>query len=112
MFGLSVYGEEELSKMHWDKKKRIQKVHTRCQEMLNVWKQELANNRVNKMLSSLFWHSSLVKDMLDKFALDTDPNYISNLEFKDLGISKQEIVAKLIQEKILPYNFYQLNQAV
>ena len=112
IFGLSVYGEEELSKMHWDKRKRIEKVHTRCQSILNIWKQELANKTVNNALSSLFWHSSLVKDLLDKFATDTDPEYISNLQFKDLGISKQDVVNKLIQEKILPYNFHQLNEAI
>jgi hypothetical protein len=46
--------------------------------------------------------------MVEIFANHTDPEYISTLEFKDLGISKKDIVIKLIQEKVLPNNFYEL----
>ena len=112
LFGLSVYGEEELSKMHWDKKKRIEKVHNRAQQVLNLWKQELTNNWASDLLSKLFWHSALAKDYKEKFACDIDPTYISTVEFKDLGISKLQIVNKLIEEKILPSNFYKLKEAV
>lgn len=108
LFGLSVYSAEELSKMHWDKKKRIQKVHLRTQTVLNLWKQELINSTVNKIFATLFHHSSFVKDMIEKFGDDTDPNYISKVNFKDLGIDKRQVVSKLIQEKILPANFYEL----
>jgi hypothetical protein len=111
LFGLSVYGEEELGKMHWDKKKRIQKVHKRAQELLNTWKQELVNDWTSTLLSKLFWHSKLVKDYQEKFAGNTDPSYISTVEFKDLGVTKTQIVDKLIKEKILPSNFYQLKEA-
>ena len=108
LFGLSVYQEEELSKMHWDKKKRIQKVHERAQSVLNVWKQELANKWAADGLREVFHHSSLIKNMVEIFANHTDPEYISTLEFKDLGIDKKDIVKKLIQEKVLPNNFYEL----
>ena len=40
---------------------------------------------------------------------DTDPNYISKVNFKELGVDKRQIVTKLIQEKILPVNFYELS---
>lgn len=111
LFGLTVYQEEELSKMHWDKKKRIQRVHERAQHILNLWKQELANQWVAKGLTEVFHHSRLVKDMVQIFASHTDSNYISNLEFKSLGVSKKDIVNKLITEKVLPNNFYQLKAA-
>jgi len=109
LFGLSVYSAEELSIMHWDKKKRIQKVHLRTQNVLNLWKQEIINSTVNKIFSTLFFHSSFAKDMVEKFGNDTDPNYISKVNFKELGIDKRQIVTKLIQEKILPVNFYELS---
>jgi hypothetical protein len=56
----------------------------------------------------LFHHSTFVKDYNEKFAGVTDPDYISTMEFKDLGIAKEEIVHKLIEERILPFNFFQL----
>jgi hypothetical protein len=97
--------------MHWDKKKRIDKVHKRAQDVLNVWKQELANHWCSHLLDAFFWHSNLVKDYKEKFVSETDPDYISTLEFKDLGVSKKEIVDKLISTKVLPFNFYELTKA-
>jgi len=108
LFGLGVYSEEELTKMHWDKKKRILKVHSRAQTVLNIWKHQLSNQWTADLLTSLFWNSNFAKEYADKFVNEVDPTYISNLEFKSLGVSKKEIVNKLIEEKVLPYNFYQL----
>lgn len=108
LFGLSVYSEEELAKMHWDKKKRIEKVHARAQQVLNSWKQELTFKYVSGVLANMFYHSQFVKDYKETFAGVTDPEYISRTEFKDLGIKKEDIVSKLITERILPPNFYQL----
>ena len=62
------------------------------------------------LLSNLFWHSKLVKEVEEKFGNETDPNYISKMDFKSLGIDKITVVNKLIQEKILPANFYQLTE--
>jgi len=108
LFGLSVYSEEELTKMHWDKKKRILKVHSRAQTVLNIWKHQLSNQWTADLLTSLFWNSNFAKEYADKFVNEVDPTYISNLEFKSLGVSKKEVINKLIDEKVLPYNFYQL----
>ena len=108
LFGLAVYTQDELDKMHTDKKKRVEKVHTRAQSLLNLWKQEIAGKCVLDILNKMFWHSDLVKDFTEKFGNDTDPSYISKMDFKSLGVSKVDIVNKLIQEKILPNNFYQL----
>ena len=108
MFGLSIYTPEELQIMHTAKKKRIRKVHKRTQEILNIWKQELSHAFTSALLAKFFGKSSFVKDYSEKFASVTDPEYISTIEFKELGITKDQIVAKLIQEKILPHNFYEL----
>jgi hypothetical protein len=110
LFGLAVYTQEELVKMHSDKKKRIEKVHTRAQEILNLWKQELTGQWTIKLLNTLFWHSGLVKEFTEKFGEDTDPQYISKVDFKSLGVSKVDVINKLISEKILPNNFYQLTK--
>ena len=108
LFGLSVYTEEELNVMHYDKKKRILKVHNRTQEVINLWKQTLVNNMVNSIFNSMFHHSNFAKGIVDKFGSETDPSYISKIDFKSLGISKKDIASKLVEEKILPANFYDL----
>lgn len=108
MFGLTVYSPEELAVMHTAKKKRILKVHKRTQEILNVWKQELSHMFTSALLTKFFSRSSFVKEYSEKFAGVIDPEYISKIEFKELGITKDQIIAKLVQEKILPYNFYEI----
>jgi hypothetical protein len=110
LFGLAVYTQEELVKMHTDKKKRIEKVHIRAQSILNVWKQELCNQWSVKLLEKLFWHSKLIKEINEKFGDELDPSYISKVDFKSLGVQKLDIVNKLIQEKILPNDFYKLTE--
>lgn len=108
LFGLSIYTQEELLKMHTAKKKRIQSVHERAQKILNAWKQKLSHEITSKFLAQVFHHSKLVKDYVEKFAEETDSDYISRVDFKSLGISKKNIIDKLIEERILPHNFYQL----
>ncbi len=108
LFGLSVYSVEELNIMHGDKKKRIVKVHGRTQKVLNLWKQEMVNNMVNSIFNNLFHHSTFAREIVEKFGTETDQSYISDVDFKSLGVEKKQIVSKLIQEKILPVNFYEL----
>jgi len=108
LFGLSIYTPEELQVMHVAKKKRISKVHKRTQEILNSWKQELSHAITSAFLTKFFGKSSFVKEYSEKFAGVTDPEYISTTEFRELGITKDQIIAKLIREKILPHNFYEI----
>ena len=108
LFGLSVYQKDELEKMHWDKKRRIEKVHERAQKVLNLWKQEMSNQWLGTPLSTVFHHSSLVKELNEKFGEEVDDQYISKIDFKSMGVTKSQVVDKLISEKILPNNFYQL----
>ncbi len=109
LFGMSVYTEEEKAKMHTDKIKRISKVHERAQQILNIWKQELTHHYTAEIMLKLFHHSRIVKDYTEKFAGVTDPDYISTMEFKTLGITKDDIIQKLIEERILPFNFFKLS---
>jgi len=108
LFGLSAYSKDELERMSSVKKKRIHFVYLRAQNILNSWKQDIENYLIASLLQKTFFHSKFVKDYVDKFALEKDSNYFSRTDFKSLGISKEDIIKKLIFEKILPSNFYQL----
>ena len=39
LHGLNIYDKSDVSKMHWDKKRRITKVWKRSQDIINEWKQ-------------------------------------------------------------------------
>lgn len=109
LFGLAVYTQEEIKEMHWEKRKRILKVHRRAQSTLNIWKQQVTNVLSSNIFSTLFPKSSLAKAFVETTE-DVDPEYINKMTFKELGISKKNVIDKLITDGVLPINFYQLKQ--
>lgn len=107
LFGLSVYSQEEIKEMHWEKRKRIIKVHKRAKELLNVWKQQIVNSWSTAFFQAIFPKTEFTEYFV-KTAADTDKDYSPKISFKELSITKKQIIEKLIQEGILPANFYQL----
>lgn len=111
LFGMSMYTPAEVTIMHWDKRRRIEKVSKHAQKILNIWKQQIINIITNDMLRMIFTEKSgLVKEIINDCGNYTDPTFISIIDFKSLGVTKPMIVDKLIVEKVLPFNFYQLKQ--
>lgn len=108
LFGLKVYKPDELKTMFKDKRQRIEKVHKRAQNELNLWKQTLTNNVFNALFSKYFSNSPMGKELITTYGNITDPKYINKIEFKDLGVKKKDIVNKLIELGVLPKNFYEL----
>lgn len=110
IFGLAAYSDQEVSEMSKVKVKRINKINRKTQVVLNLWKQELLNSWTNKFFSIIFPTSPLAKEFTTYTAVDK--NFICTLSFKDLNISKSDIINKLIVEKILPKEFHQLKSDV
>jgi ribosomal protein L9 len=108
LFGLKVYKPEEIKTMFKDKKERIEKVHKRAQNELNLWKQTLTNNMFNALFAKYFSKSPMGKELLTTYGSITDPKYINKINFKDLGVKKKDVVNKLIELGVLPKNFYEL----
>jgi hypothetical protein len=103
MVGLDMYTPQELYAMNSSKKAKIFKRHKQAQTMLNLWKQELTYGFTSRLLSSLFPKSQLIAEL--NADNSTSSKYTNTLAFKDLGISKTDIINKLIQENFLPKNF-------
>ena len=107
IFGLSIFGKEEIKEMHPNKRHRIIKVHKRAQRELNLWKQNIVIQNTNRWLK-LFPNSPLAQDIIN--TTTTDPTVKNKLSFDDLGITKDEVVDKLLKAGILPNNFYELKK--
>ena len=107
LFGLKVYTSEELQIMKKEKRARINKIQRKTQRILNVYKQEVVNKLTNNIFSKYFPNSPITRALIGEFNF-TDPEYVNTLDFKALGIGKEHIVNRLIQEKVLPKNFYDL----
>jgi hypothetical protein len=106
LYGLAIYTKEEIKNMHWEKRKRIKKINNRVQETINILKQERNINWTNNLLKVLN-KNRLVEEIIANFSAP-DKNFINHLTFKELGLTKKDIIDKLIEVKALPYNFYDL----
>ena len=107
LHGLNIYTPEEVTKMHWDKKRRVKKVWRRAQRVINRWKQMICNKRSNEILS-IFTSSKLAKDIVSVPVNDTDNNFINNMKLKTLGITYEDLIIKFISEGLLPNNYYNI----
>jgi len=107
LFGLKMYSPEEIAAMTDARKSRILKLHRRSQRVLNIYKQEIVNKFTNNLFTKLFPNSTITKALIGELNY-TDPEFINKMDFKTLGVSKIDIVNRLIIEKILPKNFYDL----
>lgn len=106
LHGLNVYSKEEITSMHWDKKRRIKKVWRRGQNAINQWKQIISNKKLHIFLNVTFGErSSLVKEILDVPVTEVDDSYINKASLKDLGITYEDLILRFMSIGLLPKNF-------
>lgn len=110
LYGLSIYLLDEVMLMPLEKKKRIIKIHKKSQKIMNLWKQEIVNTLANKLFTDIFPDMEITNCLVKYYGTEGDPEYVNNMSFKLLKISKEQIISKLIETKILPKNFNELNQ--
>jgi hypothetical protein len=106
LYGLSTISENELAQMCSKKKQRIQRVYQKGQNVINVYKQKLTAAYSNLVFKTLFPNSPITDFLLG--STETDVNFKNTLTFKDLKISKNDIISIFIQEGVLPKNFLSL----
>lgn len=109
LYGLSALTEKELATMCSKKKQRVINVYKRAQKVLNVFKQQVTIQYSNYIFKTLFPKSPWTDEMLAY--TETDEKFVNTLTFKDLNISKQDIIGIFITEGILPKNFLSLQEA-
>lgn len=106
LYGLSVYSEEQVRKMP---KPVVLKIVARCkavQLILNRWKQELSNEKVDAFLTKLFPNSPIIKSF--SAVKGYDDNIKNDMSFKDVGLTQLMIAKKLHSLNLLPQNFFNL----
>lgn len=107
LYGLSSMTEQELATMCSKKKKRIERVYLKGQQVINLHKQKLTNKITNLLFERLFPQSPLTEFFLSH--TDTDEKFKNTLNFKDLNITKDEIIRIFIEEGVLPKNFMEIS---
>lgn len=108
LYGLSSLSKEEIESMCNSKRKRINNVYNKAQVVLNIAKQKATIYYTNLLFERLFPNSPLTDFFLNND--ETDTNFKNTLTFKDLNISKDEIISIFMEEGILPKNFKSLKE--
>ena len=109
LYGLNALTKEELDTMCSKKKQRILNVYKRAQRVLNVFKQQVTNQYSNYIFQTLFPKSPWTESMVAYS--EVDEKYTNTLTFKDLNITKDDIITIFIAEGVLPKNFLSLKEA-
>jgi hypothetical protein len=106
LYGLDALSQEELATMCSKKRQRIINVYRRSQVVLNKFKQQVTIQYSNFIFKTLFPNAPITDFLLSD--TQTDDKVKNTLTFKDLGISKDQIIAIFIAEGVLPKNFLSL----
>ena len=106
LYGLSAFTQDEIATMCSKKKQRVNKVYMKGQNVINLYKQKLTNAYSNFIFKTLFPESPITQFFIE--TEETDVEFKNTLTFKDLGISKDQIVGVFITEGILPKNLHEL----
>lgn len=106
VYGLSSYTITDLKKMSISEKVEIKKINKLAQRILNEWKQEIVSKLVDDFLLNVFYNSRTVKKMIMYSYNYTCEKVVNHLSFAELNISKRHIALKLMEQKILPDNFF------
>lgn len=112
MSGLHWYSLEQLKTMSLRDRKKIIETHAKTQKILNKWKQQIVTQMVDDLLRyGLPGCEKLMTKI--RMVLRIDPSYtsktlINGFRLGDLGISKLDVVRKLMETGILPVNFLEL----
>lgn len=107
MYGLNFYTTAEIKIMPVEKKRHVIVLYTRVQKMLNMWKQEIIGKQVDHFFATLFPNSPFTKFLLENEFYDK--NLECPISLRDLGIRSEKLIAeKLVESRLLPYNFFKL----
>lgn len=111
IYGYNLYTKEQLYAMNSTKKHRIKRNFIKAQSIINIMKQEILIEKTNAMFKFIYNNNNKKDNILTNIIKENkpDPKFICTLSFKDLGITKQDIITRFIKEKILPLNYYSMS---
>ena len=110
LYRLALYGIEALSEKEQCCLTALEKINIKhkqktTQKLINRWKQNITQLKVNNLLINLFPNSKLINNICNDNDYYCD-QLINPLSFKDLKISHRKLIDKMIELNCLPSTFY------
>lgn len=108
IYGIEAMTKSELIDLSTVEIRQINRDHRRAMKVLNAWKNQVVSSYIDTLFGELFWHSTIADAMI-KFSQEDDYEDLENtLSFKELGLSKKQVASKLIENGLLPVDFFQM----
>ena len=117
MHGFNAYNQDKLNTFSKSKKNKIKSKWKRSQSTINRFKEEVCTNLCNDFFISIFKGTNLKKISSKYSKLWTTPcehNQLSEsqtirfMKLSQIGLDYDDVILRLIKERILPVNFYSL----
>lgn len=105
LYGCAVLTPEEVNNIPYSKKEKIQRQNKHAQNVLNWYKQEVANKFLNLFFDTFFPKSKITEEITKTKYSKPHPLHKSTIDLKSLRITKLEIINLFIENRILPTNF-------
>lgn len=102
MVGLKQYSPEEIETFTEKEIKRIKGLAIKTQRVLNLWKQEKVIGYTDYLFEKATMHGKLLEFFT---GVKPDNKFNCQLTFRELNITKTDIVLKLMEHGLLPKNF-------
>jgi len=103
LHGLKMYKQDEISKMHWDKKRRVIKVWKRGQNTINELKQFVSYQQMQPIFR-IFTKSEFGRELYE-MPFEYIPDYKNKMTLQELGINYEDVILKFIGVGLLPKNY-------
>jgi len=106
IYGLNVYTNIQQKELSKERRMELISRYNKAQNVLNQWKKQIVDDKINTLLTILFPNSSIARDMCK---IPTyEPHHKDRHTFRELGLTQEKIAYKLIETGVLPDNFFNL----
>ncbi len=119
LFGSEVYSSEEWNWLHPWKRERILGLQKKAEDVLNRWRQELVIGISDKIIDILIqgtrgsnWNPECgeARDNIKKsLECAPDDEFTCTFTLTDLKITKRMVAEKLVQTRVLPKRFFEMD---
>jgi hypothetical protein len=108
IYGVEAMTKSELIELSTVEIRQVNRDHRKAVKILNAWKNQIVASYIDELFGKVFWHSTIAESMI-KFSKEDDYEDLENtLTFKELGLSKAQVAGKLIENGLLPVDFFQM----
>jgi hypothetical protein len=106
VYGLNSYSIKQLQAMTTREKQEILRIHRLAQRVINKWKWQIVTGLVDSFMTKTFPRSNILHELVEATKGIMSTREVNTMSFAQLNLTKTDVANKLLQEGILPGNFF------